>query len=258
MTKPRVKLSRIFRRLKPSRQPELGVGIDPIPTQEKLGTRYGGWTVPVQLLNEGSICYCFGAGEDISFDVALIKRFGCQVYTFDPTPRSIEHVALLFEHTQQNRPTAVNNNPDVLYDVTQEDLKKLHFYDFGIWSENAIIKFYAPRNSEHVSHSILNLQQTSDYFEAQCFTLQWVMNTLGHNQLDLAKFDIEGAEYAVLGSIVKNGIRPRILCVEFGEGYNPQDKRYVQRIQDTITLLTNYGYRVTFRDTWDFTLVGTW
>ena len=29
---------------------------------ERLGTDYGGWTVPVDLLNENSICYCVGVG----------------------------------------------------------------------------------------------------------------------------------------------------------------------------------------------------
>src|SRR5690606_25746429 len=55
---------------------------------EKLGTRYGGWYVPSDLLNAQSICYCIGAGEDISFDIELINRFDCHVYTFDPTPRA--------------------------------------------------------------------------------------------------------------------------------------------------------------------------
>lgn len=50
---------------------------------EKLGSKYGGWIVPVDILDKNSICYCVGVGEDITFDLELIKRFDCQVYAFD-------------------------------------------------------------------------------------------------------------------------------------------------------------------------------
>ena len=126
---------------------------------------------------------------------------------------------------------------------------------FGIWQENARLKFYAPQNNEHVSHSVLNLQKTSDFFEAQCHTPSYIMNMLAHDHLDLVKLDIEGAEYAVLDCFIKDGIKPRVLCVEFDEGHNPQDKKYVYRIQNAITQLINVGYQVTYRDLWDFTFV---
>ena len=39
---------------------------------EKLGTDYGGWYVPTNLnLDEKSIVYSGGVGEDISFDLLL-------------------------------------------------------------------------------------------------------------------------------------------------------------------------------------------
>ena len=41
------------------------------------------------------------------------------------------------------------------------------------------------------------------------------MDELGHDHLDLLKLDIEGAEYEVLDSLAAEGIRSRILCVEF-------------------------------------------
>jgi hypothetical protein len=41
--------------------------------------------------NRYSICYCAGAGEDISFACALVERFRCQVRVIDPTPRAIQH-----------------------------------------------------------------------------------------------------------------------------------------------------------------------
>ncbi|MEP6891423.1 MAG: hypothetical protein ABI955_12095 [Nitrospirota bacterium] len=58
----------------------------------RLGTTYGGWIIPADAgLTADSICYCAGAGEDISFDCALVERFHCQVRVIDPTPRAIQH-----------------------------------------------------------------------------------------------------------------------------------------------------------------------
>jgi hypothetical protein len=42
-----------------------------------VGTSYGGWLLPKHHnLTQTSICYLAGAGEDISFDCALVERFG--------------------------------------------------------------------------------------------------------------------------------------------------------------------------------------
>ena len=59
---------------------------------EKLGSDYRGWVVPTDIIHPGMVCYRGGVGEDISFDLALINRFGCTVHVFDPTPRSIAYV----------------------------------------------------------------------------------------------------------------------------------------------------------------------
>ena len=52
----------------------------------RLGTDYGGWWVPRDLLGPESVCFCAGVGTDVSFDVALIETFGCTVLGIDPTP----------------------------------------------------------------------------------------------------------------------------------------------------------------------------
>src|SRR5271156_3478549 len=51
---------------------------------EYLGTSYGGWPAPVQLLDQSSVAYSIGAGGDVSFDTELIRRTGCVVHSFDP------------------------------------------------------------------------------------------------------------------------------------------------------------------------------
>ncbi len=57
-----------------------------------LGNRYGAHTVCPSGLNASSVVYSVGVGEDASFDVALIERFGLEVHAFDPTERSLSWV----------------------------------------------------------------------------------------------------------------------------------------------------------------------
>src|SRR5262245_45261334 len=59
---------------------------------EFLGSEYGGWCICPDSLGPQSVVYSVGVGEDISFDLALIERFGLQVHAFDPTPKSVRWV----------------------------------------------------------------------------------------------------------------------------------------------------------------------
>ena len=44
----------------------------------------GGWTVPAEAIAPGAICYCAGVGEDVSFDLALIEKHACEVFSIRP------------------------------------------------------------------------------------------------------------------------------------------------------------------------------
>lgn len=63
----------------------------------RFGTEYGGFYYPENLdgLDENSIVYCIGAGEDISHDIMVANKLNCKVYIMDPTPRAIEHYKLV-------------------------------------------------------------------------------------------------------------------------------------------------------------------
>ena len=58
----------------------------------RLGTEYGGWYIPKNIqLNNSSIIYSVGVGEDISFDIGLSNIFDPEIFLFDPTKRSKIH-----------------------------------------------------------------------------------------------------------------------------------------------------------------------
>lgn len=63
----------------------------------RFGTQYGGWWCSPGMLGPRQVALCAGAGEDVSFDVALNVKFGIRVLCADPTPRAIAHVAGLLD-----------------------------------------------------------------------------------------------------------------------------------------------------------------
>lgn len=187
----------------------------------RLGSPYGGWIVPSDAVQAHSVCYCVGVGEDISFDLALMERFGCEVHAFDPTPRAIEFV----------RRNAA-------------DVPRFHFHPVGVWDRDELLRFYAPSNPAHVSHSVMNLQQTDSYFEAPCRSLTSLMKELGHTRIDLLKLDVEGAEHRVIAAMLEHGVTVKVLCVEFDEATMELTPESRQRIVATADALASHGYQL--------------
>lgn len=193
---------------------------------ERLGSSYGGWNVPVDLLTPGMICYTVGVGEDTSFDELLITEYECDVFAFDPTPRAISHA------------TEVSKR-----------LGRFKFYPIGLWDENTTLKFYAPGNPDHVSYSAVSVYDEHAFLEAECWTVDTAIDKLGHSKIDLLKLDVEGAEYRIVRDMLTKNIRPRILCLEL---HRTRSFRDTKRL---IVELISSGYNVLSVDGWDFTLV---
>lgn len=237
-------------------QKRLGLKTLPGLSLLKLGgdsAGYGAWVV-ADILGPDSVCYLAGAGEDLTFDCALATRYGCQIEVFDPTPRAVAHFeALCAWAAGQGR---ADDPAFAKYaGITPEILSKLHYHPFGLFERTARVRFYAPRLADHVSHSILNLQRTADYFEAQCLSLLDVMHSFGHTRIDLLKLDIEGSEYGVAESVVSLGLDVRMICVEYDEGYNPLDEHYLDRMTACADILRCAGFQPICMDGWNTTFV---
>ena len=201
----------------------------PAPDVEWLGTDYGRFIIPKGIVGEDWIVYSGGVGEDISFDLELIERFGCHVHAFDPTPRAVEFVE-----------KAAGQEP------------RFHFTPVAIWKEADVLRFYAPQNPDHVSHSVVNLQATEDYFEAECDSLSGLMKRLGHDRIDLLKLNIEGAEYEVLECMIERDPGVRVLCVAFDQ---PMP---IWRTHRMICQLAGARFVLCAIDGWKMTFVREW
>jgi FkbM family methyltransferase len=143
-----------------------------------LGTSYGGWTVPVELIEPSWVCYCVGAGGDVSFDLELIRRYGVEVRTFDP-------VADYVEGAQEQ------GAAEPRFSARQA----------AIATMDGPIRMQVTHDPQSRSVSSAGLYESGDFIEVPGRTLPSLMAELGDERIDLLKLDIEGAEYEVLPTI---------------------------------------------------------
>ena len=160
--------------------------------------------MPTAVLTPGAVAYCAGAGEDVTFDLALLGH-GLRVTTFDPTPRSVSYV-----------------------DSLRIEDERFRFVPVGWWNEDTKIDVYAPRDPDHVSYSAHDLQGTGESIVIPVRRVATLAGELGDTTVDIIKMDIEGAEMAVIPDILSSGPLPRVLCVEF-------DK--VRPLRDVVSLI---------------------
>lgn len=220
----------------------------------RLGTSYGGWCVPETGLGKNDVMVSAGAGEDISFDLELTKRFGCKVVVMDPTPRAVAHFAETKTALEAGRPAAINGSATQFYNAGSEDIDRIEFRPWGLWTENNTLRFFAPENPSHVSHSIGNLHETDDGFEAECVTLAELLAREKLNDVSILKLDIEGAEFDVLDALVKSDLRPKFLLAEFHPGQNTDEQQSRPRTLAMVKRLYAEGYRLVWWRGWDYVL----
>lgn len=183
------------------------------------GNSYGGFYACPDLLNSNSVVYSFGIGEDISFDEAILRRHACQVYAFDPTPKSIEWVR------------------------RQELPARIHFAPVGISNTSGFVDFYLPKDPGHVSGSMVvqgNVNLT-EKVSVPVKSIADVARELGHGRIDLVKMDIEGAEYDVIPDILSAGIPISQILIEF-HGRFVQDG--TRKTQEAVMALQRAGYEI--------------
>ena len=186
-----------------------------------FGNRFADWTFCPDHLNGHSVIYSFGVGEDVSFDLQLMERFGLEIHAFDPSPRSIEW-------------------------VRQQDLGEgFHFHPFGLAGSDGNRIFSEPE--EPGIHSLKMIEDREGKEEGRSTMelpverLSTIMQKLGHKRIDLLKMDIEGSEYEVIEDLTGSSLPVTQVLVEFHHRFGHIGIEMTRR---AIQILNRAGYRI--------------
>lgn len=184
---------------------------------EYHGTDAGGWAVLKNSLSASSVVVSVGVGEDASFDLSLMGKYGLNVHAFDPTPKAVVWAQ-------------VNINDS-----------RFHLYPEALSDNDGSIRLYLPEDDNHVSASIA--KKSTAFFDAPCVSILTIFKRLNVDVIDVFKMDIEGAEYLVLDSIVNSNKLKSIkqLLVEF---HHFMPGFTVRQTSDSISVLNANGFDI--------------
>ena len=224
------------------------IKVQPSTELLRLGSDYGGWTFELSSDLQDSVIISCGLGEDASFDVDFATRFRAKIIIVDPTPRAILHFEEIQRRLGQPATQAYEKGgkqPIDAYDLRKIARGALTLEPSALWVENTRVKFFAPANPGHVSHSIVNYQnnynQNTTHIEVAAITPEALFAKYRLRTVPLMKLDIEGAEVEVIRHMLERSIRIRQLLVEFDEMSFPS-QRSKKNVENTDRILTEAGY----------------
>lgn len=180
------------------------------------------WKYVASLLDDNSVVYSLGVGDMIDFDLELIRDHGLTVHAFDPTPFAAEWL------DSQSLPG------------------NFVFHPWAAAGADGSLRLYRRVNTRGRRSHVMwtaddSAGDTSDFIDAPAYTVHTIMEKLGHEQVDLLKMDVEGAEYDILEGLRTARHLPKQLLVEFHHRFPGIGK---QRTAASIALLRALGYRI--------------
>jgi FkbM family methyltransferase len=181
-----------------------------------LGDRNASWFVSPQGLTATAVVYSFGVGRNISFERALIERFGVTVHAFDPTPRALEWVR------------------------SQRLPDRLVLHELGLADRDGTARFVPSRRPGGENFSMVRETGIGEAIETPVRRFVTLASLVG-DAPELVKLDIEGTEYSVLPDMLSSGFRPGQILIEFHHRWREVGPR---RTREAIRLLNRHGYRV--------------
>jgi FkbM family methyltransferase len=227
-----------------------------IGKMERLGTKYGGWYVPTFMdLNDNSIVYSGGVGEDISFDLWIQHKYNCNILLIDPTEKAIKHYneAQLYYNNLTKFTGGIQPDYYSCIQSLHPLFDKIQYLNLGIWNKPDDLKFYKQSNDNYVSQSLVANMFGKNYDIVKVDTIKNIMDMHGHSHIDLLKLDIEGAEVEVMNKMLDDKIYPKYVLIEFDlllKKKDPENKtcELIDRMVkiENYNILKNDNLNVTF------------
>jgi FkbM family methyltransferase len=161
------------------------------PPIVEFGSAYGGWRIPEGSVGPGDICYCVGAGGDITFDLELIRRCGAVVRAVDPVEAyeaaALEAAAGEPRFAFRRAALAVNDGP---------------------------IRMQSHHEPDSRSLSAAGLYDTDEWTEVPGYTLASLMREFDDDHIDLLKVDVEGIEYRLMPTLDLPALGVRVFAIQ--------------------------------------------
>jgi FkbM family methyltransferase len=184
--------------------------------------KVGGWWFCPDKLDEKSIVYSLGVGDEVDFDLSIIERYGVELFAFDPTPNSVDMLD-------------ASKLPD-----------RFHFHPWAVTASDGTLEFYPRLKKDGTKSDVMftmipEPETKDDVIEVPAYSLTTITEKLGHDRIDLLKMDIEGAEYEVLDGLLESPVLPSQLLVEFHHRFVEEGLR---RTYDVIERLRGVRYRI--------------
>jgi FkbM family methyltransferase len=190
----------------------------PVAGLVDLGTPYGAWAVPGDMIDASWVCYSVGAGGDVSFDLELIRCYGVTV-------RSIEAVESYVREAER----------------TAGGEPRFSAHHAAIATVDGPIRMQITHHPGSRSVSAAGLYDTSSYVEVPGRRLESLMAELGDQRIDLLKLDIEGSEYEVVPTLDLQELGVRVFATQLHHTGSVRDaRRLIEGMQQR-------GYRVVAR-----------
>jgi FkbM family methyltransferase len=157
----------------------------------ELGSAYGGWRIPDGAVGEGDVCYCVGAGGDVSFDLELIRRFGAVVRAVDPVQAYGEKALRLAGGES-----------------------RFSFRMAALAVRDGPIRMQSHHERSSASLSAVGLYETDEWIEVPGLTLASLMREFGDDHIDLLKVDLEGLEYELVPTLDLVALGVRVFAIQ--------------------------------------------
>lgn len=173
-----------------------------------------------------------GVGLGIDFELGIAERWDVEMLLLDPSPTGV----------------ATMERIGTVDGVT--------FLSIGLMAEDGIRAFARPLSDDEGSFFMATGDlEPEALVEFECKSLGTLLAEHGHDTIDILKMDIEGAEYEVIDSFLRRGIKVSQLCVEIHTHHGSGAQRSIWNAAGLIFRLYRAGYRVVYNSAMDFTFV---
>ena len=162
-----------------------------------LGTKYGNWFIPSFLLDDKNFegtCFTGGVGEDLSFEFLLSSITNHTFILYDFTPKAISY----FNNIKSRQDGSIGTEDGILF-CKNSRIDDFHLFPHGVSSKNGTIKFYPPKNTNHVSWSSVAMNEDRG-LEFSVKSIVDITNSIPFENRSICKLDIEGSEADILAN----------------------------------------------------------